>query len=102
MINGGVPQAVDMEAHLIQLRLDIQRGIPDPDFDGLVIIDWERWRPLFDLNWSRREFYKEYSIKLIMDKYPKITKYTATYVARFTFDKAAKWDHTCIPLNKLI
>jgi hypothetical protein len=73
-----------------RLQIKAKFNYRDPDYDGLAILDWERWRPLFDLNWSNRKIYKDYSIKLITDKYPKMALSTATYIARYTFDKAAK------------
>lgn len=64
-INGGVPQKLNMVEHLAKVRLDVARAIPNEDYDGLAIIDFERWRPLFDLNWTNRNVYKQYSTKLV-------------------------------------
>jgi hyaluronoglucosaminidase len=76
-INGGVPQKVDMNAHLAKVRLDVARAIPNPDYDSLAVIDFERWRPLFDLNWTNRNVYRQYSIKLVI-----IHNLTATHLFR--------------------
>lgn len=35
MINGGVPQNIDINKHLEKVRQDIERAIPDPDYDSL-------------------------------------------------------------------
>jgi hypothetical protein len=44
-INGGIPQLVNMSAHLVQLRLDIESYFPNPLWDGIAVIDFgERYR----------------------------------------------------------
>lgn len=37
-----------MDAHLAQLEIDIERQIPDPEFSGLAIIDYEDFRAIWD------------------------------------------------------
>lgn len=64
---------------MAKVRLDVARAIPNPDYDSIAIIDLERWRPLFDLNWSSRNVYKQYSTKLVMEQYPTLNHNTATY-----------------------
>lgn len=64
-VNGGVPQAANITAHLIQLALDIENSIPDPDFTGLAILDWEAWRPLTSENDDSLSCYTEYSKRLV-------------------------------------
>jgi len=48
-INGGIPQEVELTRHLEKARLDIERLIPDPDWDGYAVIDYESWSPWWDL-----------------------------------------------------
>ena len=48
--NGGLPQLMNMSAHLEQWRRDIERQFPDEDFIGVVSLDWEAWFPLWDVN----------------------------------------------------
>ena len=45
-INGGVPQAANITAHVQQLAVDVAAQIPDESFSGFAILDWEAWRPL--------------------------------------------------------
>lgn len=87
---GGVPQATNLTAHLEKLARDVVIKIPDPEFDGLAIIDYERWRPLFDANWSSRKIYVKYSIDLVTKTYPELGKDTLTYMARYLYDYHAK------------
>ncbi|CAD5215023.1 unnamed protein product [Bursaphelenchus xylophilus] len=89
-INGGVPQEVDLSAHIEKVKKDVVRHIPDENFDGLAIIDYERWRPLFDLNWTTRKIYQEYSIRLLMKKYPELPRTSLAYLSRYLFEYHAK------------
>jgi hyaluronoglucosaminidase len=38
-----------MDSHLAKLRTDVVEQIPDPNYSGLAIIDYEKW----SLNWER-------------------------------------------------
>jgi hypothetical protein len=33
---------------MIKAKLDILKSIPDDEFRGLAVIDWESWVPIFD------------------------------------------------------
>jgi len=45
---GGIPQRANLESHLARAENDIVRRIPDPDYDGLAVIDYESWHPLWE------------------------------------------------------
>lgn len=47
--NGGIPQKTNMQAHLAKAKKDIEKAIPDANFAGLAVIDYEAWCPI----WSR-------------------------------------------------
>lgn len=64
-MNGGVPQAANLTAHIEALRQDIVNTIPDPGFSGLAILDWEAWRPLTSENDDGLSCYTEYSKRLV-------------------------------------
>jgi hypothetical protein len=64
-VNGGVPQAANLTAHIEALRQDIVNTIPDPGFSGLAILDWEAWRPLTSENDDGLSCYTEYSKRLV-------------------------------------
>lgn len=36
------------EAHLDQLRRHVERFVPDPEYTGLIVVDYEHWRPVWD------------------------------------------------------
>ncbi|CAD5218152.1 unnamed protein product [Bursaphelenchus okinawaensis] len=87
--NGGVPQNANLTAHLAKVVFDINLLIPSVSFDGLAIIDYECWRPLYEYNYSNRNVYKKYSIELARQKYG-INDSSAENVARYEFNSAAK------------
>ena len=43
--NGGVPQAADIDAHAASVAANVAEKIPDAAFSGLLILDFEGWRP---------------------------------------------------------
>ncbi|VDP20182.1 unnamed protein product, partial [Onchocerca flexuosa] len=40
-VNGGIPQRANISAHLSVVRNNISKHIPDPNFNGLAVIDYE-------------------------------------------------------------
>lgn len=42
-VNGGTPVEADLAAHLQKAARDVERLIPDPDWDGYAVIDYEHW-----------------------------------------------------------
>ncbi|XP_055068798.2 hyaluronidase-1 [Misgurnus anguillicaudatus] len=69
-IYGGVPQNASLSEHLRKGRDDIQMDIPDRDFQGLAVIDWEKWRPLWKRNWDTKQVYWLGSKALVKAKHP--------------------------------
>nr|XP_034826542.1 hyaluronidase A-like [Maniola hyperantus] len=45
--NGGVPQQGNLELHLTAFRESLNKSIPNPNFSGVGVIDFESWRPIF-------------------------------------------------------
>ncbi|KAK3574982.1 hypothetical protein QTP86_019690 [Hemibagrus guttatus] len=68
-VYGGVPQNFSLNKHLLQAYADLQKNIPDKNFTGLAVVDWESWRPLWDRNWDRKEVYQEGSRTLVRAKH---------------------------------
>ena len=50
-VNGGIPQRGNLDLHLQKVKADVQRLLPDPDFSGYAVIDWEEWQPWLEF-WS--------------------------------------------------
>ena len=44
---------------------DVTRNLPDPDFSGLLIVDYEAWRPLYSECYDSLSLYREYSMRLV-------------------------------------
>lgn len=69
-INGGVPQNFSLQRHLQNAQADIVKDIPSSDFQGLAVVDWESWRPLWVRDWDSKEVYWEGSRALVRAKHP--------------------------------
>uniref|UniRef100_A0A1I7SFW7 Hyaluronidase n=1 Tax=Bursaphelenchus xylophilus TaxID=6326 RepID=A0A1I7SFW7_BURXY len=83
-------QAANLSAHLEKAAKDLESAIPDPNFDGYGVIDYEAWRPLYDLNWSSRRIYQRYSRTLLERDHAKMNPHELEHLARETFDTAAR------------
>ncbi|KAL3108489.1 hypothetical protein niasHT_015411 [Heterodera trifolii] len=81
-VNGGIPQNVDIRQHLAKAREDILRAIPDPNFSGPAVIDYERWRPEYSLNWDQRRVYQRHSTWDALKRFPGISEKAATELGR--------------------
>ncbi|XP_052749445.1 uncharacterized protein LOC113509362 [Galleria mellonella] len=62
--NGGVPQEGDLEKHLASFKSVLDQSIPDHDFNGVGIIDFESWRPVFRQNFGVLVPYKDVSYEI--------------------------------------
>ncbi|XP_019759186.2 hyaluronidase [Dendroctonus ponderosae] len=68
--NGGVPQEGNLSSHLRIFDEIVDQLIPNKQFSGLAIIDFESWRPIFRQNWGVLTPYKELSEKLEKKRHP--------------------------------
>lgn len=82
-------QRVNMKAHLLQVRRDIDAAIPNPDFDGLAVLDFESWRPLWSMNWGSKRIYKSESVAFVREQFPHISSKSARQIASLAFNTAA-------------
>ncbi len=67
--NGGIPQNVNMSDHLARMRRDIEKAIPDRNFDGYAVMDFEAWKP----DWASPKLgdeYREASRRLVRQRFP--------------------------------
>ncbi|NXY51263.1 HYAL1 protein, partial [Ceuthmochares aereus] len=69
-VNGGLPQNASLPAHLLEAIQDINALLPSPAYDGLAVIDWEKWRPLWSRNWDSMEIYRQKSEELVRQQHP--------------------------------
>ncbi|XP_035696340.1 hyaluronidase-1-like [Branchiostoma floridae] len=99
-VRGGVPQVVNITAHLAKAAEDIVAIIPDPDFQGLAVIDWEKWKPV----WHRNEIiYKNASRELVEKRHPDWPKEKIEAVSKEEFETAARtmFEETILLARKL-
>uniref|UniRef100_A0A914UJY4 Hyaluronidase n=1 Tax=Plectus sambesii TaxID=2011161 RepID=A0A914UJY4_9BILA len=90
IVNGGIPQKVNMVNHFIKMRDDINKAIPSSGFDGVAVIDWEEWRPLWGTNWGKKKVYKKLSEEYARSRYPHLSKKSSRLRAVTDFNKAAR------------
>lgn len=89
-INGGVPQNASLKEHLRAASDDIRRYIPSVDFQGLAVVDWESWRPVWERNWDSKQVYWEGSRALVKAKHPDWSPAQVEAAARLEFEKAGR------------
>ncbi|KAK3749180.1 hypothetical protein QZH41_010364, partial [Actinostola sp. cb2023] len=80
----------DIDSHLAKLAVDIKTIIPDEDHQGMAVIDWEYWRPVFDRNWDDQSIYRNMSMALVQQQHPSWSKWQIQNEARIQFESAAK------------
>ncbi|MEE6525914.1 hypothetical protein FKM82_026230 [Ascaphus truei] len=89
-VNGGVPQNESLTKHLKKAEDDINRLIPNKHFQGLGVIDWENWRPLWDRNWLNKTIYRNKSMELVKKRHPQWSDDQVRKVAKEEFGTSAR------------
>lgn len=84
---GGVPQAVDMKAHLAKIRADLDASIPDPRWSGYAIIDLETWGPLWE--YTGEEAHRM-SISIARRNHPERPMHEVERIARANYELGSK------------
>ncbi|XP_055049243.2 hyaluronidase-5 [Misgurnus anguillicaudatus] len=87
--NGGIPQKANLTASLLKELDDVKYYIPW-FYQGLAVIDWEAWRPLWARNWSSKEIYRELSIQYAQEKNPSLPSEETVALAKKQFQAAAR------------
>jgi hyaluronoglucosaminidase len=90
LFNGGIPQNTSLSEHLKKTADDIAEAIPWWRSEGLVIIDWESWKPQWDRNWGSRTIYKNHSLSLTRHHHPDWSETKVKTVAQQEFEKAGR------------
>lgn len=91
-IHGGLPQLADINKHLVYVTLDVAKYIPDKNFSGLAVIDWESWRPIYDRNGYNKEMkiYIQSSESLVRKMHPDWPERMIVNEARKEFETSAR------------
>lgn len=89
-VNGGLPQLASLTQHYEKMPEGVQRYIREPQANGLAVIDWEEWRPLWIRNWQTKDVYRNKSQEMIAKKNPKWSPEQVTNVAQQEFELSAR------------
>ncbi|KAM6946954.1 hyaluronidase-1 isoform 1-T2 [Lycodopsis pacificus] len=89
-VNGGVPQNASLDEHLRVASENIRTWIPDGDFQGLAVVDWESWRPVWERNWDSKQVYWVGSKALVRSRHPDWSPAQVDAAARVEFEKAGR------------
>lgn len=89
-VYGGVPQNASLRDHIWKAESDLRKTIPDRDFQGLGIVDWEAWRPLWERNWDSKEVYWRGSRELVRAEHPDWTPKQIEVEATKDFEGAGR------------
>jgi hyaluronoglucosaminidase len=93
IVNGGVPQNGDLELHLNTIIETLPNWIPDPNWNGNAVLDFEAWTTIWDFNEGEGDWhsirYQNYSIELVRAKHPKWDMEKIVETAKYEFESAA-------------
>uniref|UniRef100_H0WAZ5 Hyaluronidase n=1 Tax=Cavia porcellus TaxID=10141 RepID=H0WAZ5_CAVPO len=88
--NGGIPQNMSLSAHLSKATTDIVKTVPWWQSEGLVIIDWDNWKPQWVRNWGNKIIYKNHSLAFTRDHHPDWSETKVTAAAQQEFENAGR------------
>lgn len=89
-VNGGLPQTASFTQHLEKMPEGIQKYIHDPSAQGLAVIAWEEWHPLWIRNLDAKDIYKSQSRYLEAQKNPNWTSGKISKVAQQEFEMSSR------------
>lgn len=64
--------------------------LPHREFEGLAVVDWESWRPVWERNWDSKEVYWEASRALVKSRHPDWSPSQINAEARVRFEEAGR------------
>lgn len=89
-VNGGLPQNSSLYEHLRVTSQNIMTYLPEEDFQGMAVVDWESWRPVWERNWASKQVYWEGSRALVKSKHPDWKPAQVEAAARKEFEQAGR------------
>ena len=101
-VNGGLPQLVNLTAHLALWRDRVLQLVPDLVEGPVVGLDWEAWEPWWEGNNARpmgepgQEIFQNKSIELVRQQHPAWPHEKVLSEAKRQFNVAARefWTQT--------
>lgn len=88
--NHGVPQEGDLQQHLQKFQNDLKQLIPNRNFSGIAIIDFELWRPIYRQNFGTLKIYKDLSTFIERQRHPFWNEHRINNEASKRFEKSAQ------------
>ncbi|XP_034961934.1 hyaluronidase-2 [Zootoca vivipara] len=89
-VNGGVPQKSNLQQHRNQLESSIRKYIRTETKEGLAVIDWEEWRPIWVRNWQTKDIYRNVSRLLVKARQPQLLEDQVKKEAQYEFESYAR------------
>lgn len=90
-VYGGVPQNASISSHLSWMQEGLKKYINKTvDEEGLAVIDWEEWRPIWLRNWNAKDIYRQSSRKLVAAHHPSWPREDINKQAQYEFETAAR------------
>ncbi|CAK9301246.1 unnamed protein product [Gordionus sp. m RMFG-2023] len=91
-VNGGIPQKSDISKHLAKVESDLESLVPNTNFDGFAVIDFEKYLPWWSLmNDGIYKIYHDASIAYYRSENPSITNISLINAgARIDYEMAVK------------
>ncbi|XP_003894428.1 hyaluronidase-2 [Papio anubis] len=89
-VHGGVPQNVSLWAHRKMLQKRVEHYIRTQESEGLAVIDWEDWRPVWVRNWQDKDVYRRSSRQLVASRHPDWPPDRIVKQAQYEFEFAAQ------------
>lgn len=81
---------MNVTEHLKRASQHIVEKIPEPQYSGLAVIDWEGWRPLWETNFGAKHIYQIESIALVKKEGKLRNKNKIRLEAKRRFESAGK------------
>lgn len=88
--NGGVPQQGSLNEHLSVFRKHVNELVPNSQNDGLAIIDFESWRPVYRQNFGTLQPYRDLSENIERKRHPLMPDRRIEAEASRNFENAAR------------
>ncbi len=87
-VNSGTPVEADLAAHLEKAARDVDRLIPDPEWDGFAVIDYEHWGVFW--NGGASPEYQDRVRSLIRARHPSATEDTVEAIAEKEWNEKSR------------
>ncbi|XP_055318699.1 hyaluronidase Tab y 2.0101-like [Sitodiplosis mosellana] len=88
--NGGVPQQGNLNEHLQVFQKHVNELVPNSNNDGLAIIDFESWRPVYRQNFGTLQPYRDLSEQIERKRHPLMPNKRIEAEATRNFEKAGR------------